>query len=102
MTGVQQSTTFTEWLADRDTMTRARIVARIRRTELGNFGDCKLVGDGVDELRLDFGPGYRVYLASKSNALVILLAGGHKGTQTADIRRAKEILNQWTGDNDSS
>ncbi len=53
-------------------------------------------------MRLDFGPGYRVYFARKGNTLVILLAGGDKGTQTADIRRAKEILSQWSGDNDPS
>ena len=102
MISVQQSTTFSEWLADLDTMMRARIAARIRRVEFGNFGDWKPVGGGVNELRLDFGPGYRVYFARRGNALVILLAGGHKGTQTADIRRAKEILSQWSGDNDPS
>jgi putative addiction module killer protein len=62
---------------------------------LGNFGDVKAVGEGVSELRIDYGPGYRVYFAQRANVLVLLLAGGTKKTQTADIVRAKRLKEEW-------
>lgn len=81
---------FHEWLAGlRDLQTRGRIRVRLNRLRLGNFGDCKPVGEGVLELRLDFGPGYRVYLAQDGEIVVILLCGGDKRTQHRDIATAK-------------
>jgi putative addiction module killer protein len=79
---------FNEWLTDlADQNAVARILARVR---LGNLGDCKSVGDGVFELRVDYGPGYRVYLGQKGRTLVVLLCGGDKRTQERDIRQAKQ------------
>jgi len=72
-------------------MTRAKIDIRIRRIMLGNIGDCKAIGEGVFEIRIDFGPGYRVYFIRKQHTLIVLLAGGDKSTQTRDIQKAKEL-----------
>jgi len=72
-------------------MVRARIDVRIKRILLGNLGDVKTIGEGVFEIRIDFGPGYRVYFARKQNVLVILLAGGNKSTQVKDIQKAKDL-----------
>ena len=80
---------FTEWLLDLDSKTRARIRARIDRIEDGNFGDVAPVGDGLSELRIDFGPGYRVYFGQVGNE-VHLICGGFKDSQQRDIRIAKE------------
>ena len=78
----------------RDEKARARSQIRIRRLSLGNFGDAKPVGDGVSELRIDYGPGYRVYLKQVGNVVVILLAGGTKKTQSIDIARAKQLAKE--------
>jgi putative addiction module killer protein len=87
---------FTEWLTSlRDTQARARILTRVERLELGNFGDCKAVGNGVSELRIDWGPGYRVYFARDGAAHVVLLCGGDKRTQTADIRKAVKLWQEY-------
>ncbi len=75
----------------RDRQARARIDARLRRVELGNFGDVKPVGEGVSELRIDYGPGYRVYLAQRGIEIVVLLAGGDKSTQAKDIKLALKL-----------
>jgi len=69
-------------------MAKTRILIRIRRVSLGNFGDVKPVGEGVSELRIDYGPGYRVYFLRKGETLVVLLGGGDKRTQSRDIQRA--------------
>lgn len=80
-----------EWLyALRDIMARAKLRARIDRVKLGNFGKCDPVGQGVMELKLDFGPGYRIYFGQMGQALIVLLCGGDKGTQPKDIKRAQE------------
>ena len=73
---------------------QGRIQIRIRRLSLGNFGDVKPVGEGVSELRIDYGPGYRVYLQRIGNLLVLLLAGGIKKTQEADIAKAKQLAKE--------
>ena len=100
MVEVCQTETFAGWLRKmRDESARARIQIRIRRLSLGNFGDVKPVGEGVSELRIDYGPGYRVYFAQRGNLLVLLLAGGTKKTQPADIAKAKELAKEW---NDAS
>ena len=72
----------------RDRMAKTRVLIRIRRLSLGNFGDIRAVGEGVSELRIDYGPGYRVYFLRKGEALVVLLGGGDKRTQARDIQRA--------------
>jgi len=81
---------FLEWLLGlRDIRARAIIRARINRLELGNFGDCKSVAGGVLELRVAFGPGYRVYLGRNGNTIVVLLCGGDKSSQSKDVSNAK-------------
>ena len=85
-----------EWLsALADRTARARIVARLARMSAGNFGDCKPLRDGVQELRINHGPGYRVYLSKQGPVLVLLLCGSDKGSQDAEIRRAIGYLNDW-------
>ncbi|MFA7241308.1 MAG: type II toxin-antitoxin system RelE/ParE family toxin [Sulfuricellaceae bacterium] len=86
----------TDWLGSlRDTRARVQIETRLRRVMVGNFGDCKPVGDGVSELRIDIGTGYRVYYGQFGQSLVILLCGGDKDTQRADIKRAKDFWSDW-------
>lgn len=81
---------FTEWLEDlRDRKGRERIMTRIARLAQGNYGDCEPVGEGVSELRMFFGPGYRVYIGEAENQIVVLLCGGKKNTQKQDIETAK-------------
>jgi len=81
---------FIEWLSKlRDRDAHARISARLVRVRLGNFGIIKPLGDGVHELKIDYGPGYRVYYAMNGKTVVLLLIGGDKGTQTKDIKTAK-------------
>lgn len=90
------SVPFTEWLCGlRDVRARAQIEVRLRRISSGNFGDCKPVGEGVSELRLDIGAGYRVYYGRYGQSLVILLCVGDKGSQQADITRAKAYWADW-------
>lgn len=82
---------FAQWLRSiRDKPTRARIRTRLSRLRLGNFGDARSVGEGVQELRLDFGPGYRIYYGLADETVVLLLGGGDKRTQSHDIREAKD------------
>jgi putative addiction module killer protein len=82
---------FREWLhALRDVRARARIRVRLNRVRLGNFGDAKSVGDGVSELRIPYGPGYRVYFARTGSTIVLLLCGGDKATQKRDVNTAKD------------
>jgi putative addiction module killer protein len=95
MVEVRRTEEFSRWLHRlRDDNALARIVARIRRAELGNLGDCRSVGGGVMEMRVDYGPGYRVYFARQGDTIVILLCGGDKSTQHQDIDRAKELMEQ--------
>ena len=85
-------TVFADWFENlRDRQARSRVDVRIRRLSIGNPGDVEPVGEGVSELRVDYGPGYRVYFVRRGPALVILLAGGDKRTQSRDIRRAIEL-----------
>jgi putative addiction module killer protein len=95
MIEVRQTDEYAEWFKGlRDRQVRARINTRIRRLSLGNPGDVKPVGEGVSELRIDYGPGYRVYFAQRGQTLVILLAGGDKRTQNRDIRTALELARE--------
>lgn len=87
---------FGEWLAGlRDVRTKAKIVARIDRLSAGNFGDCKALRGGLFELRIDWGPGYRVYYAMVGRACVLLLCGGDKRKQPSDIKRALAYLEDY-------
>lgn len=91
-----ERTPVTEWLGGlRDMRARVQIEIRLRRVAVGNFGDCKTVGEGVSELRVDVGAGYRVYYGKHGLALVILLCGGDKGSQQNDIARAKAYWADW-------
>lgn len=92
MLEIRKSDEFAAWLDDlRDVRGRARIQARVERLAAGNPGDVKAVGQGVAELRIDYGPGYRVYFVKKGRAVIVLLAGGDKTTQTADIKMAQRL-----------
>lgn len=94
---VKYTEVFEDWLRRlRNLRAAMKITARIRRVELGNFGDSKLVGSGVSELRIDVGKGYRVYYAVR-NKTVLLLCGGDKSSQAKDIRRAHQMLKEIQG-----
>jgi len=87
---------FTDWLYGLgDIMGRKRILARIARLGQGNYGDCEPVGEGINELRMFFGPGYRVYFGEDENNIVVLLCGGDKGSQKQDIQDIKEAKAYW-------
>lgn len=89
---IRKTATFSKWLdALKDIHARARILVRIERLILGNPGDAKGVGEGVSELRIDYGPGYRVYFKRQGRQLIILLAGGDKKTQARDIKTARRL-----------
>ncbi|WP_347261309.1 type II toxin-antitoxin system RelE/ParE family toxin [Rudaea sp.] len=89
---IDSTETYTNWLDRlRDLRARARIQARVERLAAGNPGDVKPVGEGVSELRIDCGPGYRVYYTERGNVLIVLLCGGDKRTQAADIKTAKKL-----------
>lgn len=87
---------FTQWLYDlKDSVGRKRILIRITRLEQGNYGDCEPVGEGVSELRMFFGPGYRVYFGEDAENIVVLLCGGDKGSQQQDIKKAKAYWQEY-------
>ena len=87
-----------DWLNGvRDKMAQARVRIRLRQVEAGNFGDCESVGEGVSELRVHVGAGYRVYFGRHGQTVVVLLCGGDKRTQTSDIKRAKLFWADWKG-----
>jgi putative addiction module killer protein len=89
---LRETEVFARWLDDlRDLRARARIQVRIERLAVGNPGDVKAVGKGVSELRIDYGPGYRVYFTRRGRGVIVLLAGGVKSTQTADIETAQRL-----------
>jgi putative addiction module killer protein len=95
MPEVRQTEAFARWFVGlRDGRARTRIQARIDRLEVGNPGDVRPVGGGVSEMRIDYGPGYRVYFVARGSALVILLAGGDKRTQERDIATARELASK--------
>jgi putative addiction module killer protein len=96
MPEVRQTDQFRTWLRRlKDSNAVARIVARIRRMEQGNFGDTRSVGASVMELRIDYVPGYRIYYVNRGAETVILLCGGDKRTQQQDIRRAHALAQDW-------
>lgn len=92
---IRETETFSAWLrALRDSQARARIAARVRRLAFGNPGDVRPVGEGISELRIHHGPGYRVYYVQRGAALVVLLCGGDKSTQDKDIDTAKQLAKE--------
>ncbi|WP_279236752.1 type II toxin-antitoxin system RelE/ParE family toxin [Dyella sp. RRB7] len=92
MNTIKSTDVFDAWLASlKDQMARAKILGRINRARVGNFGDVKYF-DGIGEMRVDVGPGYRVYFVKEGNTVYLLLCGGDKSSQSKDIKKAKEIL----------
>ncbi|MDI7775503.1 type II toxin-antitoxin system RelE/ParE family toxin [Asticcacaulis sp. EMRT-3] len=92
MIEVRQTDEFSDWLHSlKDIQAKARIVSRVRRFSLGNLGDVKPVGQGVSEARLDYGPGYRLYFVQRGAVVILLLCGGTKKGQQADIEKAKAL-----------
>ena len=93
---IVSSSEFDRWLRHlRDVKGRARILARLRSASFGHFGDCKPVGEGISEMRIHSGPGYRIYFMRVGAVVYLLLNGGDKNSQDRDIARAKEIARDW-------
>jgi len=89
---IRQTDIFRDWINSlKDRRAARKIAMRIDRAAYGNFGDVKSVGEGVSEMRIHYGPGYRVYFVQRGNTLVVLLSGGSKRTQAKDIKKAKEL-----------
>ena len=96
MLEIVESATFKRWIRTlRDRRTVARINARLRNVSLGNLGDVRRVGDGISEMRIHYGPGYRIYFIRRGPTLIVLLCGGDKGSQQRDIERAKRLALDW-------
>lgn len=92
MVEIRKTELFAKWLDNlRDIQAKARVLVRIERLASGNAGDVKPVGEGISEMRIDYGPGYRVYFLKRGSDLIILLAGGDKSSQTADIKVALRL-----------
>jgi len=92
---IRQTETFSAWLKDlRDARAKVKILARIQRLEDGNAGDVAPIGDGLSEMRIHFGPGYRVYYVNRGGELILLLCGGDKGSQQRDIEAAKKLARE--------
>jgi len=95
MLSVSRTAEFSRWLKGlRDIRARAKIIARIDRLALGNPGDVAPVGSGVSEMRIHYGPGYRVYFVQRGEEVVVLLCGGDKGSQSSDIAKAKKLASE--------
>jgi putative addiction module killer protein len=96
MIEIIKSRTFDKWLNGlRDHAAAGRILARVERLRLGNPGDVKAVGAGISEMRIDYGPGYRVYYMQRGSIVAVLLCGGDKSSQPRDIRKARDLAEQW-------
>lgn len=92
MNTIHETDVFAQWLSElKDQIGRARIFARIRSARAGNFGDCKSCKDGVSEMRIHYGPGYRVYFAQEGSRVYLLIIGGNKISQSRDVKRAKAM-----------
>ncbi len=95
MIEVRETAAYADWFASlRDLQARARVLVRVRRLSLGNAGDAKPVGEGVSELRIDYGPGYRVYFVRRGDLLIVLLGGGDKKSQRRDIAAALQLAKE--------
>ena len=96
MIELRKTAVYDRWLRSlRDRNARARIEVRVDRLRLGNAGDARPVGEGVSELRIHYGPGYRIYFIRQADVLILLLCGGHKGSQDSGIVRAKSLAKEW-------
>jgi len=96
----KQTETFRKWRTRlKDERARAMIASRLDRLAFGNAGDVRPVGQGISELRIDHGPGYRVYFLRRGEEMIILLCGGDKDTQANDIRTAKRLAKEWREEN---
>ncbi|HDW3974244.1 TPA: type II toxin-antitoxin system RelE/ParE family toxin [Escherichia coli] len=96
MIEIKQTPEFEKWLRSlKDRIAKAKILIRIERMEEGNFGDVESVGDGLSELRIHQGKGYRIYFGNKNNQIVLLLYGGDKSSQQSDIKKAKNLAKVW-------
>jgi putative addiction module killer protein len=92
---IQKTEQFADWVSKlKDSRGKLKIIARTKRAELGNFGDHHGVGDGVAEMRIDYGPGYRIYFTKRKMTIVILLIGGDKGSQVQDVKKAKQLAKE--------
>ncbi|MDR0672886.1 MAG: type II toxin-antitoxin system RelE/ParE family toxin [Zoogloeaceae bacterium] len=99
MNTIETTETFDAWRAAlRDAEAGYRITMRVRRAEMGNFGDCEPVGEGVSEMRIHYGPGYRIYFTQTGRTIYLLLAGGKKSTQEKDIEAALKLARQLKKD----
>ncbi|MCC6328341.1 MAG: type II toxin-antitoxin system RelE/ParE family toxin [Acidobacteria bacterium] len=95
MLEVKETEYYAKWFNSlKDRHAKLRIDIRVRRLSLGNPGDVKPIGEGISELRIDYGPGYRIYFTSRNNELILLLVGGDKSSQVKDIAKAKEIAKE--------
>ena len=95
MLEIRQTSLYADWFSDlRDRAAQTRVDIRIRRLSLGNPGDVKPIGEGVSELRVDYGPGYRVYFIKRAELYVVLLAGGDKSSQANDVAKAKALARE--------
>ncbi|ENN8378691.1 type II toxin-antitoxin system RelE/ParE family toxin [Providencia rettgeri] len=96
MIEILQTPEVVKWFTSlKDKKAKAKILMRLERMEEGNFGDAEPIGDGLSELRIHQGKGYRVYFGNKNNKIILLLCGGDKSTQQTDIRKAKQLAKQW-------
>ena len=96
MVQIRQTKVYAKWIAElRDRDARSRIDARVRRLSLDNPGDVRPVGGGVSELRINYGPGYRVYYIRRGDVFILLLCGGDKASQSRDIDRARQLAQEW-------
>jgi putative addiction module killer protein len=96
MKKIRRSSEYTRWIKNlKDARARARVFARVKRLSEGNPGDSCPIGEGLSEMRIDYGPGYRVYYKDTGKEIIILLCGGDKSTQSRDIARAKEIFKDY-------
>jgi len=92
---LRQTETFAKWRSKlKDELAKAAIALRLARLELGQVGDAKPVGDGISELRIHYGPGYRVYFHRRGKTIIVLLSGGDKSTQAKDIKKAKQLAKE--------
>ena len=97
MIELKQTETFRKWRVRlKDERARAVIASRLDRLAFGNAGDVKPVGQGISELRVDYGPGYRIYFHKRGNTIMILLCGGDKSTQAKDIKTAQKLAKEWS------
>jgi len=94
---LKQTETFRKWrIRLKDGRTRALIASRLDRLAFGHTGDAETVGQGISELRIHYGPGYRIYFQRRGNAVIVLLCGGDKSTQAKDIKAAKRLVDKWS------